>query len=70
MGIGEAGISRTQKPDLLEGSRIRKRGYRAEGVVIKAKGTTRWIEWDDGTKARERPVMCHVMELEDLGGIE
>lgn len=49
---------------LITGLRVRKRGFKHEGKIVKADKTWATIEWDDGPMPIERPTMCHIKELE------
>jgi hypothetical protein len=50
--------------ELHTGDRIRKRGFKYLGAIVKKDTAWATIEWDDGPIAKIRPLMCHVNELE------
>lgn len=51
---------------MIKGDRVRKRGFKHEGKIVKMDTTWMTIEWDDGPMPIERPAMCHIKELEPV----
>lgn len=49
---------------LKTGDRVCKRGLAAVGTITKMDETWSTVEWDEGLKAKERPLMCHLNELD------
>lgn len=49
-----------------DGDRVKRRGMPFVGTVEQVSGKWVAVKWDDG-QSRERPLLCHLNELESAG---